>query len=109
MKIEQLFDPATSTYSYLLWDEKTKHAALIDSVKEQVKRDIKFIKQLDLKLEYTLETHIHADHVTGSGLLRDELGSQAAVHKNSKSDCADILLSDDDIIKLGDESINIIY
>jgi len=109
MRIEQLFDPATSTYSYLLWDEKTRQAALIDSVKEQVTRDIKLIKQLDLQLKYTMETHIHADHVTGSGLLRDEFNSQAAVHKNSESSCADILLSDGDTLQLGDETIEIIY
>ena len=109
MRIEQLFDPATSTYSYLLWDEKTKQAALIDSVKEQLSRDIKFIKQLGLELKYTLETHIHADHVTGSGLLRDEFNSQAAVHKNSESECADILLSDGDTLNLGEQSIDVIY
>ncbi len=109
MRIEQLFDPVTSTYSYLLWDEKTRQAALIDSVKEQVARDIKLIKQLDLKLKYTLETHIHADHVTGSGLLRDEFNSQAAVHKNSESSCADILLSDGDTLQLGEENIDILY
>jgi len=109
MNIEQLFDPVTSTYSYLLWDEKTREAALIDPVKEQTARDIKLIKQLGLQLKYTLETHIHADHVTGSGILRDEFNGQAAVHKNSQSSCADILLSDGDILKLGDETINVIY
>lgn len=109
MNIEQLFDPVTSTYSYLLWHEKTRTAALIDPVKEQVARDIKLIKQLNLQLKYTLETHIHADHVTGSGLLRDEFNSRAAVHKNSESSCADILLSDGDTLELGDGSINVIY
>ncbi len=109
MFIEQLFDAVTSTYSYLLWDEKTKHAALIDSVKEQVERDVTLINQLGLTLKYTLETHIHADHITGSGLLRDEFNCQVGVHKNSNSDCADILLSDGDALKLGDESIDIIY
>lgn len=109
MKIEQLFDSATSTYSYLLWDDKTRQAALIDSVKEQVERDVKLIKQLGLELRYTLETHIHADHVTGSGQLRDIFKSQAAVHKNSESKCADILLSDGDRLTLGDEVIDIIY
>jgi len=109
MNIEQLFDPATSTYSYLLWDEETKQAALIDSVKEQFERDRKLIKQLGVNLKYTLETHIHADHVTGSGLLRDEFGSQAAVHKNSGSKCADLLLSDGDQLKLGKQSIDVIY
>ncbi len=109
IKIEQLFDPATSTYSYLLWDEKTRQAALIDSVKEQVERDTTFIKQLGVELKYTLETHIHADHVTGSGLLRDEFGSKAAVHHHSEAACADILLSDGDTLKLGDEEIEVIY
>ncbi len=109
MKIEQLFDPATSTYSYLLWDEKTKQAALIDSVKEQVSRDITFIKQLGLNLKYTMETHIHADHVTGSGQLRDEFDSQAAVHKNSQSECADILLTESDTLTLGDETITVLH
>ena len=109
IKIEQLFDPATSTYSYLLWDEKTKHAALIDSVKEQSARDIQFIKQLGLELKYALETHIHADHITGSGLLREKFNCQVAVHRNSNAQCADILLSDGNVLKLGDESIEIIY
>lgn len=109
MKIEQLFDPTTSTYSYLLWDQKTRQAALIDSVKEQLVRDTSFIEQLGLELKYTLETHIHADHITASGLLREKFNSQAAVHKNSHSDCADILLSDGDTLKLGDETITCIY
>jgi len=55
MRIEQLFDAITSTYSYLLWDQQTKQAVLIDSVKEQVECNIKLIKQLDLELIYTLE------------------------------------------------------
>lgn len=109
MHIEQLFDPATSTYSYLLWDETTKQAALIDSVKEQVQRDAELIRQLGLDLRYTLETHIHADHVTGSGELRALFASKAAVHKHSQADCADILLDDGDTIVLGDESIRCIY
>jgi sulfur dioxygenase len=109
MKIEQLFDPATSTYSYLLWDEKTRQAALIDSVTEQVVRDATLIRQLGLALKYALETHIHADHITGSGLLRQDLGCQVAVHENSKAECADILLADGDALKLGEEVIDIIH
>lgn len=109
MKIEQLFDQATGTYSYLLWDEQTRQAALIDSVKEQVDRDARLIEQLDLDLLYTLETHIHADHVTGSAQLRDRFQSKAAVHRNSKSDCADLLLDDGDELKLGDQTITCLH
>ncbi|MDT8282589.1 MAG: MBL fold metallo-hydrolase [Gammaproteobacteria bacterium] len=109
MRIEQLFDPTTSTYSYLLWDENTRQAALIDSVKQQVERDTTLIRQLGLKLKYALETHIHADHVTGSGPLRETFNCAVAVHKNSESTCADILLSDGDSLTLGDEVIDIIY
>lgn len=109
MKIEQLFDAATGTYSYLLWDEKTRQAALIDSVLEQVERDTKLIKQLGLELKYTLETHVHADHVTASGLLRKEFGCEVMVHESSGLKCADKLLSDNDTIVLGDENIYVMH
>ena len=109
MKILQLFDPASSTYSYLLWDARTREALLIDSVKEQVDRDIEVITTMDLKLKYTLETHIHADHITGAGELRDRLGSKAAVHVNSRADCADILLQEDDVLRLGNERVHVLF
>lgn len=108
MEIRQLFDAETSTYSYLLWDGKSREAALIDSVDTQVERDLQLIDELDLTLKYTLETHIHADHITGSGIIRQRLGSKAVVHSNSESDCADILVTDSDSIKLGDQVIRIL-
>ncbi len=109
MKLEQLFDAATGTYSYLLWDEKTRQAALIDSVLEQFERDSKLIKQLGLDLKYALETHVHADHVTASGLLRKEFGCAVMLHESSGLMCADKLLSDDDKLPLGDESIYVMH
>ncbi len=109
MKIEQLFDSVTATYTYLLWDQKTKEAALIDSVLEEFDRDVKFIKQLGLKLKYTLETHVHADHITASGLLRKEFGSDVMVHESSGLQCADKLLSDGDTLSLGGQTIHVIY
>ena len=108
METHQLFDAETSTYSYLLWDAKTREAALIDSVDTQIERDLQLIKELGLDLKYTLETHIHADHITASGKIRQKLGSKAAVHRNSESDCADILLSDGDSIKLGEQDIRVV-
>ncbi len=109
MKLEQLFDAATGTYSYLLWDEKTRQAALIDSVLEQFERDTKLIKQLGLTLKYTLETHVHADHITASGLLRKEFDSAIMVHESSGLKCADKFLSDEDVLTLGEESIYVMY
>jgi len=108
MKIRQLFDAETSTYSYLLWDEETREAALIDSVDNQIERDLQLMEELGLTLKYTLETHIHADHVTGSGRIRERLGSKAVVHRNSRSECADVLVSDGDSITLGSQSVQVL-
>lgn len=108
MRVRQLFDAQTSTYSYLLWDEASLEAALIDSVDTQIERDLALIKELGLTLKYTLETHIHADHVTGSGRIRERLGSRAIVHRNSRSECADVLVSDGDSVKLGSQRIRVL-
>ena len=108
MESRQLFDAETSTYTYLVWDAKTREAALIDSVDTQIDRDLQLISELGLDLKYTLETHIHADHITASGKIRDKLGSKAVVHRNSGSDCADTLVVDGDSIVLGNQQIHIL-
>src|SRR6202051_1137551 len=72
----QLFDPQSSTYSYLLGDERTHEAVLIDPVFEQERRDAALIQELGLELVATLETHVHADHVTGAWLLKQRTGSR---------------------------------
>ena len=109
MKLRQLFDPESSTYSYLVWDQESREAALIDPVDQQVERDIELIRELDLDLRYTLETHVHADHVTGSGILRNRLNSIVMVHENSRSKCADVLFRDGDLIPLGSNKIRVVY
>ncbi len=108
MELRQLFDPGSSTYSYLVWDRESREAALIDPVQEQVERDIRLIRELDLKLCYTLETHVHADHVTGSGMLRNRLDSIVMVHENSRAKCADVLLRDGDLLPLGSGKIKVL-
>jgi len=107
MNIKQLYDQETSTFTYLLWDSESNQAALIDSVKEQVKRDIAIIEEMQLNLIYLLETHIHADHITGSGILRDHFKAKVLVHKNSLSQCADQLLEHGDQVTLGNQKIDI--
>jgi glyoxylase-like metal-dependent hydrolase (beta-lactamase superfamily II) len=66
MLFRQLFDPETSTYTYLIADRTTHEAILVDPVIEQVDRDERLLTELGLTLRYCLETHIHADHITGT-------------------------------------------
>ena len=109
MNIRQLFDQESGTYSYLIWDQVSGEAAIIDSVREQFERDSHLIIELGLTLKYTLESHVHADHVTASGLLRDEFGATVVLHKNSESSCADLLVDDGDQIQLGEQTVEMIH
>ena len=84
MIFRQLFDPQSSTYTYLLADAATREAVLIDPVFEQARRDAALIDELGLKLAWTLETHVHADHVTGAWLLREKLGSRIALSRGER-------------------------
>jgi sulfur dioxygenase len=70
MLFNQLFDPASCTYTYLVADENTREAVLIDPVLEQVERDLGVLRDHGLRLKYTLDTHVHADHVTAALALK---------------------------------------
>ncbi len=107
LTVRQLFDYETWTYTYLLWDEVSKEAAIIDSVLEQKERDLMLIQQLGLTLKYSMDTHIHADHITANGPLRQETGCDIVLHSNSCSACATILAKDCDVFMLGDQSITV--
>jgi glyoxylase-like metal-dependent hydrolase (beta-lactamase superfamily II)/rhodanese-related sulfurtransferase len=98
----QLFDPESSTYTYLLADGEAKEALLIDSVYEQVRRDVALLEELDLRLLYSLETHVHADHVTGAWMLKHRVGSQIALSAASGADGADRYLEHGEKIDFGD-------
>jgi sulfur dioxygenase len=102
MIFRQLFETKTSTYTYLLADEETHEALLIDPVAEEVDSYIALLREMGLRLVYTLETHVHADHVTGASLLRERVGSRSAVFAEAGAPCADILLRDGDTIQLGE-------
>ena len=101
MIFRQLFDPPSSTYTYLLADEGSRQALLVDPVFEQVRRDAALVEELGLKLHWTLETHVHADHVTGAWLLRERLGSRIAISAASGAEGADRLLRDGDRVEFG--------
>ena len=97
----QLFDPQSSTYTYLLGDSASRAAVLIDPVFEQVRRDVALVGELDLKLIATLETHVHADHVTGASLLKQRTDSKIMVSKAGGAVGADRYLVQDDVIAFG--------
>ena len=101
MIFRQLFDPQSSTYTYLLADPGTRRAVLIDPVFEQARRDSALIKELELTLLWTLETHVHADHITGAWLLKRRLGSRIALARASGAEGADRTLVADDIVEFG--------
>ena len=108
MLFRQLFDRESSIYTYLIADLSTREAVLVDSVIEQVGRDLKLIQELNLTLKYCLETHIHADHITGAGELRDRTNCQGIVPINAEAECADHFIKDDEVIKLGKVEIKAI-
>ena len=103
----QLFDPTSSTYTYLLGCSTSGEAVLIDPVFEQVRRDAALINELGLKLLWTLETHVHADHVTGAWLLKQKLGSDIALAEASGAAGADRLLADGDRVTFGRRSLEV--
>ena len=82
MFFRQLFDPSSSTYTYLIADDATHEAVIIDPVSEQTERDLKLLREHGLKLVFTLETHVHADHITGANALRQATGAHTAVARD---------------------------
>ncbi|MCU0537036.1 MAG: MBL fold metallo-hydrolase [Hydrococcus sp. Prado102] len=108
MLFRQLLDAETSTYTYLIADLDAKEAILVDPVLEQVDRDLKLLKELGLNLRYCLETHIHADHITGTDRLRQITGCLGIVPKNAQAACADRHIRDGETLKLGTITIQAI-
>jgi glyoxylase-like metal-dependent hydrolase (beta-lactamase superfamily II)/rhodanese-related sulfurtransferase len=97
----QLFDPQSSTYSYLLGDARTREAVLIDPVFEQARRDAALVCELELKLLATLDTHVHADHVTGAWLLKRQFHSAIVLATASGAEGADRYLAHGDRVAFG--------
>jgi glyoxylase-like metal-dependent hydrolase (beta-lactamase superfamily II) len=104
----QLFDTTSSSYTYLIADETTNHAAIIDPIREQLDRDLALIEELGVRLVYAIETHVHADHVTGGGMLRERIGCRHVTGARGGPSCADVHVSDGDTIELGGISLGVI-
>lgn len=105
MFFRQLFDPASSTLSYLVADDASHEAILIDPVVEQAERDVRLLREHGLMLKYTLETHVHADHVTAAQALKKATGAKTAVCRDCNARGYDVLLDDGDVILFGHEEI----
>ena len=105
----QLFDPASSTYTYVLFDETTREALIIDPVDEQLERDLTVLQQHGLKLLWTVETHAHADHITSAGLLAEHAGAQTVAPAGCGIATAAVQLSDGDVLRFGREQIKALH
>jgi sulfur dioxygenase len=109
MIFHQLFEKESSTYTYLLADADSREAVIIDPVIETIERDFKLINDLGLKLKYILDTHVHADHITASGELRQRTGAQIGLSSACGVGCADLSLTDGQELKFGKETIKALH
>ena len=105
---KQMFDAESSTLTYLIVDDVTREALLIDPVASYVDEYIALIKALNCLLKYSVETHVHADHITASGKLREKLNLQTAVGELCGAATADIQLKEGDVLIVGYQTIKVI-
>jgi sulfur dioxygenase len=104
----QLFEPESSTFSYLLVDQKTNEALLIDPVRETQDRDIELINKLGVDVVWIVETHIHADHLTSAGYLAPKLSARIALSARAGISKIDKALSEGDQLKFGESSLRVL-
>jgi sulfur dioxygenase len=110
MLFRQLFDAETCTFTYLLADEYSHEAVLIDSVIEQSERDTQLIRDLDLTLKYLIETHVHADHVTAVACLKEAFPHAKSVYNACAGvDAPDVLVKDGDTLQFGRHRLKVIH
>ena len=109
MIFRQLFEPESSTYTYLIACRDTGQAVLLDPVLETLDRDLALLHELGLRLEYTLETHIHADHVTSACRLRSLTGCKVAYPEMDGLACADLAVSEVDPLRVGQVTLQPLF
>ena len=109
MIFKQLFDQKSSTYTYLIASSKGREALVIDPVLDNVEEYLNLLTELDLKLVKVIDTHIHADHVTGAGKLRNETKCATIMGESSPADTVEIKVKDEEIIKLDNLKIKALY
>ena len=109
MILKQLFDTKSSTYTYLIASANGREALVIDPVEENVNDYINLLKELDLKLVKVIDTHIHADHVTGASKLKSSTNCTTIMGENSPAETVDIKLKDEETIKIDQLQIKALY
>ncbi len=109
MIFKQVFDKKSSTYTYLIASSKGREALIIDPVLDNVEGYIKLLTELDLKLVKVIDTHIHADHVTGAGKLRDKTKCATIMGEHSPAETVEIKVKDDEYINLDHLKIRAMY
>ena len=109
MIFNQLFDNNSSTYTYIIASDKGREALIIDPVIENTNQYIKFLKELELKLVKVIDTHIHADHITGLNELSKRTNCTKIMGEQSKSDVIDMKVKEDDKIKIDKIELKVIY
>jgi glyoxylase-like metal-dependent hydrolase (beta-lactamase superfamily II) len=107
MILRQLFDPESSTYTYLLGDPETGAAALVDPVLEHVDRDLGLVAELGLHLTHVLDTHVHADHVTAAGALRERTGARTVASRRG-APCVDEHVDHGDVVRVGELPVHVL-
>ena len=109
MILKQVFDNKSYTYTYLIASSKGREAIIIDPVLENVHEYIELLNQLDLKLVKVIDTHIHADHVTGASKLKNETNCQTVMGEYTPADVVDFKVKDGEEIKIDQLKIKAIY
>ena len=108
MNPPQLFDPASSTYTYILFDEASREAVIIDPVDEQIERDLATLERLNLRLLWALETHAHADHITSAARLAELTGARTAAPVGCDIGTAAVQLKGGDTLRFGREQLRVL-
>jgi glyoxylase-like metal-dependent hydrolase (beta-lactamase superfamily II) len=109
MIFKQVFDTKTSTYTYLIASAKGREAVIIDPVLENVDEYIQLLKELDLKLVKVIDTHIHADHVTGASKLKQATNCTTLMGEHTPADAVEIKVKDNELIKIDGLKIKSLY
>ncbi len=105
----QLFDAASCTFTYILFDAASREAVIIDPVDQQLQRDLQVLREQGLKLVWAIETHAHADHITSAGLLAEHAGARTAAPEGCQIGTAAVQLADGQVLQFGGQQLRCLH